>query len=59
MLNTDQHTPSVKARMTKQEFVRNNRGINDGADVPLKTLEVRKVLRANRMPCTLLPASSH
>jgi len=34
MLNTDAHNPQVKKKMTKSDFVRNNRGINDGADLP-------------------------
>ena len=34
MLNTDRHSPQVKKRMTLEEFVRNNRGINGGADLP-------------------------
>ncbi|KAI0650276.1 hypothetical protein C8Q79DRAFT_942938 [Trametes meyenii] len=34
MLNTDQHNPQVKNRMNKQLFVANNRGINDGQDLP-------------------------
>ncbi|KAI6119382.1 hypothetical protein EDD16DRAFT_1692684 [Pisolithus croceorrhizus] len=34
MLNTDAHSPQVKHRMTKSDFVRNNRGINDGEDLP-------------------------
>lgn len=38
MLNTDQHSPQVKRRMTLDDFVKNNRGINDGADVPLEFL---------------------
>lgn len=33
MLNTDQHSSSVKNRMTKQDFIKNNRGINDNADL--------------------------
>ncbi|KAI8318834.1 Sec7-domain-containing protein, partial [Martensiomyces pterosporus] len=33
MLNTDQHSPQVKNRMTKQEFINNNRGINDGKNL--------------------------
>lgn len=32
MLNTDQHNPSVKHRMTCDDFVKNNRGNNDGED---------------------------
>ncbi|KXN90258.1 Protein transport protein SEC7 [Leucoagaricus sp. SymC.cos] len=34
MLNTDAHNPQVKKRMTKAEFTRNNRGINDNNDLP-------------------------
>lgn len=34
MLNTDAHSPQVKKRMTKADFVKNNRGINDGQDLP-------------------------
>lgn len=34
MLNTDAHNPQVKKKMTKEEFMKNNRGINDGADLP-------------------------
>ncbi|EQC41331.1 hypothetical protein SDRG_01305 [Saprolegnia diclina VS20] len=42
MLNTDAHNPSMgkRPRMTRDEFVRNNRGIDkDGADVPAPILE--------------------
>ena len=34
MLNTDQHSGKVKARMTREDFIKNNRGINDNADLP-------------------------
>lgn len=35
MLNTDQHSPKTKGhRMTKEDFIKNNRGINDNADLP-------------------------
>jgi brefeldin A-inhibited guanine nucleotide-exchange protein len=35
MLNTDAHNKNLKTkRMTKAEFVKNNRGINDGKDLP-------------------------
>lgn len=34
MLNTDQHSPQVKNRMTPAEFIKNNRGINDGTNLP-------------------------
>ncbi|KAH0587527.1 hypothetical protein H2248_006309 [Termitomyces sp. 'cryptogamus'] len=34
MLNTDAHSPQVKHRMTKADFIKNNRGINDNSDLP-------------------------
>ncbi|KZT13092.1 Sec7-domain-containing protein [Laetiporus sulphureus 93-53] len=34
LLNTDAHNPQVKRRMTCTDFIKNNRGINDGADLP-------------------------
>ncbi|KAK1056226.1 guanine nucleotide exchange protein for ADP-robosylation factor [Friedmanniomyces endolithicus] len=34
MLNTDQHSAQVKVRMTPEDFIKNNRGINDSADLP-------------------------
>lgn len=34
MLNVDQHNRQVKRRMTKADFIKNNRGINDNADLP-------------------------
>ncbi|KAM5562823.1 brefeldin A-inhibited guanine nucleotide-exchange protein 1 [Rosa sericea] len=34
MLNTDAHNSMVKDKMTKADFVRNNRGIDDGKDLP-------------------------
>jgi brefeldin A-inhibited guanine nucleotide-exchange protein len=34
MLNTDQHNSQVKKKMTKQDFLKNNRGIDGGKDVP-------------------------
>jgi len=33
MLNTDAHSPFVKNKMTKKQFISNNRGIDDGQDV--------------------------
>ena len=39
MLNTDAHSPQVKNRMTKQGFLANNRGINDGQDLPEEFLD--------------------
>ncbi|XP_074381899.1 ARF guanine-nucleotide exchange factor GNL2-like [Apium graveolens] len=38
MLNTDQHNPQVKKKMTEDEFIRNNRSINDGKDLPREYL---------------------
>ena len=35
MLNTDQHSLKIKGkRMTTEDFIKNNRGINDNADLP-------------------------
>ena len=35
MLNTDQHSSKLRgARMTPEDFIKNNRGINDNADLP-------------------------
>ena len=38
MLNTDLHNPQVKTKMTRDQFVRNNRGTNAGADWPRTVL---------------------
>ena len=40
MLNTDLHNPAIKEerRMTKDGFIRNNRGICDGQDLPAEFL---------------------
>lgn len=34
MLNTASYNPQVKDRMTKLDFLKMNRGINDGSDLP-------------------------
>jgi hypothetical protein len=39
MLNTDQHNPTLKRRMTVDDFVHNNRGIDDERDLPRSFLE--------------------
>eukprot|EP00753_Platysulcus_tardus_P014511 PLAT4385.1.p1 GENE.PLAT4385.1~~PLAT4385.1.p1 ORF type:complete len:445 (-),score=150.21 PLAT4385.1:127-1302(-) len=39
MLNTDLHNAMVRRKMTKPQFVRNNRGIDDGSDLPAPMLE--------------------
>ncbi|KAJ1916322.1 guanine nucleotide exchange protein for ADP-robosylation factor [Mycoemilia scoparia] len=38
MLNTDLHSAQVKRRMTKDQFIANNRGINDNSDLPEQML---------------------
>ncbi|XP_074590636.1 ARF guanine-nucleotide exchange factor GNL2 [Curcuma longa] len=38
MLNTDQHNPQVKKKMTEEDFIRNNRAINGGMDLPREYL---------------------
>ncbi|KAL9417374.1 hypothetical protein AB3S75_040370 [Citrus x aurantiifolia] len=40
MLNTDAHNSMVKDKMTKADFIRNNRGIDDGKDLPEEYLGV-------------------
>ncbi|KAL3674688.1 hypothetical protein V7S43_000628 [Phytophthora oleae] len=40
MLNTDLHNPQVKKnKMSKEQFVKNNRGIDNGSDLPKRFLE--------------------
>lgn len=39
MLNTDQHSAQVKKRMTIDDFIKNNRGINDNANLPDEYLQ--------------------
>ena len=39
MLNTDAHNSQVKDKMTKAQWLRQNKGINDGADLPQDFLE--------------------
>lgn len=34
LLNTDAHNPMVKNKMSKADFLRNNRGIDNGKDLP-------------------------
>ncbi|OMP00992.1 SEC7-like protein [Corchorus olitorius] len=38
MLNTDQHNVQVKKKMTEEDFIRNNRLINGGKDLPREYL---------------------
>ena len=34
MLNTDLHNPNVKNKISMEQFVRQNKGINSGKDLP-------------------------
>lgn len=38
MLNTDQHNDQVKSRMSVEDFIKNNSGIDDGKDLPRQLL---------------------
>ena len=38
MLNTDLHNPQVKTKMTLEQFIGNNKGINQGEDLPVDFL---------------------
>lgn len=40
LLNTDAHNPQVKKHMTKEDFFKNNRKINDGGDFPEEFMSV-------------------
>ena len=39
MLNTDAHNDQIRNKMTLEQFINNNRGINAGGDVPRQLLE--------------------
>lgn len=39
MLNTDQHSPNVKDKMTQDQFISMNRGIDNGNDLPRPLME--------------------
>uniref|UniRef100_A0A672LHG7 ARF guanine nucleotide exchange factor 2 n=1 Tax=Sinocyclocheilus grahami TaxID=75366 RepID=A0A672LHG7_SINGR len=38
MLTTDLHSPQVKNKMTKEQYIKMNRGINDSKDLPMEYL---------------------
>ncbi|KAJ3273363.1 guanine nucleotide exchange protein for ADP-robosylation factor [Terramyces sp. JEL0728] len=40
MLNTDQHNTQVKRKMSKHDFLKNNRGIDGGKDLPEEVLSI-------------------
>mmetsp|Transcript_656 Transcript_656/g.1354 ORF Transcript_656/g.1354 Transcript_656/m.1354 type:complete len:1023 (-) Transcript_656:40-3108(-) len=53
MLNTDLHNSSVRRKMTLEDFIRNNRGINDGEDLPRSSLEeIYRSIEANQIRIT-------
>lgn len=62
MLNTDAHSSQIKKKMTQQEFVNMNRGINDQKDLPSAFLEklyqVSECMgvHAVHVPCAPFPA---
>ena len=39
LLNTDLHNPNVRRKMTLEQFVSNNRGINNGKNLPDEMLQ--------------------
>lgn len=50
LLNTDAHNPQVKRPMTKPEFIKNNRGIDDGKDLDGELLsEIYDEINANEI----------
>lgn len=60
MLNTDAHNPSIKKKnkMTLQEFIKNNRGINQGTNFSDKLLEsIYKEIQANEIKLNQKPES--
>eukprot|EP01100_Stratorugosa_tubuloviscum_P002714 TRINITY_DN1645_c0_g1_i2.p1 TRINITY_DN1645_c0_g1~~TRINITY_DN1645_c0_g1_i2.p1 ORF type:complete len:1407 (-),score=647.45 TRINITY_DN1645_c0_g1_i2:5-4201(-) len=40
MLNTDAHSSSIKHKMTKEQFIRNNTGLGDNNDLPHEYLAI-------------------
>lgn len=52
MLNTDAHSSQIKQKMTKAEFVRNNRGIDQGSDLPEEFLTQASSSAAHDTPYT-------
>eukprot|EP00742_Colponemidia_sp_Colp-10_P009616 GILJ01010503.1.p1 GENE.GILJ01010503.1~~GILJ01010503.1.p1 ORF type:complete len:1514 (+),score=239.29 GILJ01010503.1:28-4569(+) len=50
LLNTDLHKEGVKRKMSCEEFVRNNRGINNGKDFPIEYLtQIYESIRDNEI----------
>jgi len=60
MLNTDAHNPSIKKerKMTLEQFLSNNRGIDQGKDLPVKMMtELYNQIKSNEIK--LDPEGSH
>lgn len=53
MLNTDQHNSQVRHRMTAADFIRNNRGINDGGN--FEEAFLRRIYQAIRETEIVMP----
>jgi len=53
MLNTDQHNPQVRNKMTFNDFKRNVSGINDGKDLSIEYLT--KIFNAIRESEIIMP----
>ena len=53
MLNTDAHNKKVKKKMTEEEFIKNNRGINNGKDFDKDVLSnIYKEIKNNEIKMT-------
>nr|XP_043634837.1 ARF guanine-nucleotide exchange factor GNOM-like [Erigeron canadensis] len=65
LLNTDQHNAQVKRKMTEEDFIRNNRRINGGNDLPREYLcELYHSICENEIRMTpvqgaVIPTMSH
>lgn len=67
LLNTDQHSPQIRKRMTLQDFIRNNGGINEGRNLPDDYLEIiyneiqgnEIILKSEQDLANTLPAVQH
>ena len=64
LLNTDQHNANVRNKMTLEQFIKNNRKINAGEDLPREYLEglyhaiASNEIKAHELPPPTPPPSS-
>ncbi|KAL4655414.1 brefeldin A-inhibited guanine nucleotide-exchange protein 2-like isoform X1 [Arapaima gigas] len=65
MLTTDLHSPQVKNKMTKEQYIKMNRGINDSKDLPEEYLSAiydeiagKKIAMKESKEYTITPKSS-